>query len=471
MGNIKNKTPVFLSINETNLLLKNTKNERHRIGISLMSYAGLRISELTSLKVSDINLSKSFIKIVGKGNKERIIPLTPYLQTQLEKYLQRNSTRLVYDGLLVGGCRSAWHRVVKKNSKKILGKGDVHCHTLRHSYATALYEKGVAIEKIAQLLGHNSIETTMIYSHISLESKRKAVNILDQPKNRYKSKLFKFFNRSVEHQVSLNNVEGLVGRDDLVSEINNQISKKRSFVLSGAQGCGKSALLRQIPDAIFLPEYLRKKSLVYILLLSSPGYLADSEESESLKAELSKMKVDDLIDAVKSVGKIIVIDDISDCSKSDKKAIKEISKGPNVVVSASSKIADRKLFDTYVEVKPLKRHYTRHILSDMIHMVDQKQKEYVINDILHSAGDNLKEAEYIARQLQFGKSTEEIVTSERSSNQVSIAPLLLLVLLFFFSYVVKSYTSSMIAFSYAALIVFRFVFYRLIMGKVMRRTA
>ena len=125
-------------------------------------------------------------------------------------------------------------------------------------------------------------------------------------------------------------------------------------------------------------------------------------------------------------------------------------------------MSDRKLFATYMEIKPLKRYHTRIILSEMIHMNDVAKKEQVVDDILHTAGDNLKEAEYIARQMQLGKNTEEITTDERAANQVSIAPILTLVILFFAAWTLKSYAAGMVAFSYAVLVVFRMVFYRYI---------
>ncbi|HNX59856.1 MAG TPA: hypothetical protein PKK43_12205, partial [Spirochaetota bacterium] len=82
--------------------------------------------------------------------------------------------------------------------------------------------------------------------------------------------------------------------------------------------------------------------------------------------------------------------------------------------------------------------------------------------ILHTAGDNLKEAEYIARQLELGKETQEITTENRTTNQVSIAPVLTIVVLFFVAWILKSYAAGMVAFSYAVLVVFRMVFYRYI---------
>ncbi|MBN2190010.1 MAG: hypothetical protein JW728_02230, partial [Candidatus Aureabacteria bacterium] len=95
-------------------------------------------------------------------------------------------------------------------------------------------------------------------------------------------------------------------------------------------------------------------------------------------------------------------------------------------------------------------------------MNNPSEKERIIDDILHQAGSNLKEAEYIASQLQLGKSSEEITTDVRVSNQVSIAPILLIFVLFFVAYVLKSYATSMVAFSYALLVCFRLVFYKFI---------
>ena len=102
-------------------------------------------------------------------------------------------------------------------------------------------------------------------------------------------------------------------------------------------------------------------------------------------------------------------------------------------------------------------------------MNDHDKKDQVISDILHTAGENIKEAEYISNQLQLGKTTDEVVTEERVSNQVSIAPVLLIFVLFFVAYTLKSYATSMVAFSYAMLVVFRLIFYKFIFVPAMRR--
>ncbi|HRR42541.1 MAG TPA: hypothetical protein P5244_15015, partial [Syntrophales bacterium] len=153
--------------------------------------------------------------------------------------------------------------------------------------------------------------------------------------------------------------------------------------------------------------------------------------------------------------------DITDLSKLDRKTVAKLSEVATVLAS-SSRAADKKLFKTFLDVKPLKRHHTRQVLSEMIHLNDPRKKELIVDDILHQSGDNLKDAEYIAGQLTLGKSNEEVVTPDRESNQVSIAPVLLIFVLFFVAYVLKSYATSMVAFSYALLVVFRLVFYRYI---------
>jgi hypothetical protein len=115
-----------------------------------------------------------------------------------------------------------------------------------------------------------------------------------------------------------------------------------------------------------------------------------------------------------------------------------------------------------MDIKPLKRHETRIILSEMIEMPDLLQKEKIVDDILLSTGNNIKEAVYMVHQLQLGRNPEDIQTEERESNQVSIGPALLIMVLFFAAYVLKSYAAGMVALSYAILVVFRLVFYKYI---------
>jgi hypothetical protein len=449
----KRKLPSVLSQKEIDILVKSIRKDRHRLGVALMGYAGLRVSEMTSLKVCDVYLAREYIMIKGKGGKYRIVPLSDKLRIEIENYLNKYSKKLNPDSVLVGGNRSSWHIAVTKYAKRILGRSDVHCHTLRHSFATALYENNVPIERISELLGHAKLDTTMIYSRISLSQKKDAVRVFDTSISRFT----RFFPRlKRRHDLSVTSHEGLIGRDKELQQLQDYINKKVSCIVVGPQGCGKSAVLKAIPNSVYIQEFKKKQTLIFIILSSqdlSPEAFKEAEK------ELKKLSVDELISQLKDFEKVIVFDDVSNFSKQDKNTISKLSQ-VTTVLAASSKPQDKKLFNTFLDIKPLKRYYTRQILYEMIVCNDTHKKERIVDDILHQSGDNLKEAEYIARQLQLGKTGEEITTEEREANQVSIAPVLLIFVLFFFAYILKSYATSMVAFSYAMLVVFRLIFYR-----------
>jgi hypothetical protein len=453
------KLPLFLSSKEVDVFLKNVKRDRHLLGFYLMSHAGLRVSEMCGLKVADVNLARGFMKITGKGSKERIVPLTSKLQSNIEQYLSKYGHNLSPQSYLVGLNRRTWHDMVKKYSVRNLGRRDIHCHTLRHSFATTLYEQGVQIERISQLLGHAKLDTTMIYAHISLEQKRDAVMVLDGSRFRFLKRVSVLRRRRSE--ITVQNYSSLVGREHEIRELNNYLKKGVSVILHGPRGCGKSAILRYI-DAVdntpvFIDEFRKKQTLIKIILASQN--IDGPDVYKNAEKELRKLSIEQLLEEIKDIKRIIVIDDITELSRSDRKIVARLAEKA-VVAASTSRLSDRKLFKTYLEIKPLKRHHTRIILSEMIQMNDQAKKERIVDDILHTAGDNIKEAEYIANQLQLGKTTEEITTQEREQNQVSIAPFLLVMMLFFVAYVLKSYATSLVAFSYALLVVFRLIFYK-----------
>lgn len=457
------KIPLFLSQKEIENLIKNVRTERHKLGLYLMSHGGLRVSEMCNLKVADIHLQRNFMVITGKGNKQRVVPINGTLQKIIEGYLSRYSYKLKPESFLLGGDRTSWHYVVKKYSVQNLGRKDIHCHTLRHSFATGLYEKDVPIERISQILGHSSLDTTLIYSRISVEQKKEAVNTLDGRQGKMFTFVRSFKKRT---EITVKSSGSLIGREKELEQINNHIKNKISVILSGTKGCGKSAILRNIPEAIFIDEYKKKQTLVKIILSASTNpdgtqLSADDKVYKEAEKQFKKLSIDELLNQLENFNKVIIFDDITGLSKTDRSTLSKLSE-ITTVLAGSSRTADKKLFKTFIEIKPLKRNHTRLILSEMVQITDPRKKELMIDDVLHQAGDNLKEAEYISRQMTMGKSSEEVITDERVDNQVSIAPFLLILVLFFAAYVLKSYASAMVALSYALLVVFRMVFYKYI---------
>ena len=135
---------------------------------------GLRASELTALNLGDLFVNEQVVRVVGKGNKQRIVPLSPEAIRQLRLYLQTRAewgVEVAQEALFVNqrGGRLSRMSVFNVVSGAVRDAGigkDVSPHTLRHSFATHLLEGGAGIRQVQQLLGHENIATTEIYTHI-----------------------------------------------------------------------------------------------------------------------------------------------------------------------------------------------------------------------------------------------------------------------------------------------------------------
>ena len=167
----ENKLPVILNHSELKKLFKTPKLLKHRIILALAYSAGLRSQELIKLKVSDIDFERKTIHICqSKYKKDRIVPLSNYIAKGLKKYLSVEHPHIwLFNGREPDGRYSpkglSW--VMREALKKTSIQKKVNLHSLRHSYATHLLEDGVNIVTIKELLGHATIQTTMIYLHVA----------------------------------------------------------------------------------------------------------------------------------------------------------------------------------------------------------------------------------------------------------------------------------------------------------------
>lgn len=178
---LRRKLPSTLSIEEINSMINNidkTKKESERnIAIIETLYGcGLRVSELINLKISDLYFEEDFVKVTGKGNKQRLVPVSEFNKQCINTYLINSRTKLNIDSkssdiifLNRNGyklTRAMIFTIVKSLSKKAGIKKTISPHSFRHSFATHLLENGADLKTIQQLLGHESITTTEIYMHL-----------------------------------------------------------------------------------------------------------------------------------------------------------------------------------------------------------------------------------------------------------------------------------------------------------------
>lgn len=151
---------------------------RNKAMLELMYSSGLRVSELITLNVSDIDLDNDLVRIFGKGSKERIIPIGSYAAKYLKEYLLYHRNSLLknktsnYLFLSSRGdkmTRQAFFKILQKLAIKQNIKTNFSPHTLRHSFATHLLKHGADLRSIQELLGHSDISSTQIYTHITNE--------------------------------------------------------------------------------------------------------------------------------------------------------------------------------------------------------------------------------------------------------------------------------------------------------------
>ncbi len=176
------KLPDFLTIEEVDAMLNvidmsTNEGTRNRAIIELMYSSGLRVSEIISLQLSNLYVESSFVRIIGKGNKERLVPVGSDALKQLLIYIgnyrnQINIKPASQDIIFINKRGSALSRVMifyilKELAAKAGITKNVHPHTMRHTFATHLLEGGADLRAIQEMLGHESITTTEIYTHLN----------------------------------------------------------------------------------------------------------------------------------------------------------------------------------------------------------------------------------------------------------------------------------------------------------------
>jgi len=179
----KNKyLPVVLSKEEVNKMIAVMKNPKHNCIISLLYGTGLRVSELTHIKMCDIDLDRKMLRVFqGKGKKDRFVILPEKLLAilKIQAGLKQKNDYLFTNGRGSRLTETTIQKIVSQSAEKAGIRKNVSPHTLRHSFATHLLENGTDIRYIQELLGHAKLQTTQIYTHVASSNLQNIKSPLD----------------------------------------------------------------------------------------------------------------------------------------------------------------------------------------------------------------------------------------------------------------------------------------------------
>ena len=155
---------------------KNRFGSRDKAMLEILYACGLRVSELVTLKLSQVVMESNFLRVMGKGNKERIIPINDYALAFLKTYIENHRSDFTRqkksDSLFLSNRgsemtrHSFWH-ILKKYSKKVGINTHLSPHTLRHAFATHMINNGADLRVVQLLLGHSDLSTTQLYTHVA----------------------------------------------------------------------------------------------------------------------------------------------------------------------------------------------------------------------------------------------------------------------------------------------------------------
>ena len=187
---IGRKLPEVLTIEEIDALIAavdvtKTEGHRNRAILETLYSCGMRVSELINLRFSDLYFDEGFVRVIGKGNKERLVPVSPQVQKEIQIYndhirrhqeIKKGNENIVF--LNRRGAqltRVMIFTIIKQLAEAIDLKKNISPHTFRHSFATHLIEGGANLRAIQEMLGHESITTTEIYTHLDQRFLRDAI--------------------------------------------------------------------------------------------------------------------------------------------------------------------------------------------------------------------------------------------------------------------------------------------------------
>lgn len=467
----------FLTKDETERLVREVTNPKHRVQILLMADAGLRVSEVCTLQWSDLDFRKKLIRVKslkkrktssGKEAKSREIPLSDRLYEAFVAMVgEKGKTKgYVFPG---NAGNSHIHRnSIGKMLKSLVSETPdlphVHPHKLRHTFATTLRANGAELEDIKDLLGHEKLDTSLIYAHADKEKLRMLIES-SAPKpsvwERLKNKLFPKRKRRIN--IPLHFSPALIGRDSEVRQLEKLLNQGISTLVVGEIGVGKSFLIdslkmdQKVMEIDDTKEFKKSIAGCLVHLLGDKEEVAkllyNTDDPESLRAKVSKESLPNLckllMDICDRKTVILKINDLDGVTPGVVKAL-EMLKDHFIILGTARSVkmnTSSFLWDfEKIELKPLSRVDSLRLFHRLTDDLELQQTEWIQNKIYDTSEGNPRMITELSERIHREPVIDAYVVDElcnnylgRQTREIDISPYLLLL---FGSFMVLRYVGK-----------------------------
>jgi hypothetical protein len=407
----------YLPEKKANELIDKTALKHHKVLFLLMLDAGLRVTEACSIKIKNFDFKSRLIKVKSakkRKDKFREIPISDRLYQAIAEYLTERKIKdpesfLFPSDQSVSGhiSRIAAWTALDKFKKKSAGFQNLHPHALRHTFATNLIAKDTHIVHIKELLGHDKLDTTAIYTHIPAEVIKSKINSSATKESFIKKAWLQLFPRQqLGINISSPSETFTVGRKAEIQQINSNISKGINTILIGKIGSGKTELLKHIAadkKVLRMDDTSRFKetliqSLLYlynndqsaVMQLMFPAY-----DKTNLSAHLTKSSAINLaqllINATTKFEYILQIDSVDAITPSTVKLLEKLKDHFVIITTAREVKMDRSSFlwnFERIQVNNLSRSESLELIYRISYDLEIEDPELFRNHIFEQSGGN-----------------------------------------------------------------------------------
>ncbi|MCU0325577.1 MAG: tyrosine-type recombinase/integrase [Spirosomaceae bacterium] len=439
----------YFTEKEVDLIYKSTENERHRTQILLMADAGLRVSEVTDLKWSDCDFKKRIINVNSlkkRGeNEKRMIPMTDRLYQQFAKLIEKSKTNDLKGYIFTGSGgepvgRGSINKMLKEIEAELPSVSNIHPHKLRHTFATKVRSNGAELMDIRDLLGHEKVETTLIYAHASPEDLRRKIE--GKKKKSIIQRLKSFFFPEKRQAINVNFIDRnfVIGRNEEIAAIQTSLEKELHIVLTGPIGIGKSHIIEnlQINKPVLELDNVKdfKKSLLNIILYlfnddkeSAAAMITGTRDKSKWEKKMSTESLQNLITVIKGICEkneyILKIGDIDDLTPTVIKALDSLKSHFQIITTSRKLKPEHTAFlwnFEKIEVKTLDRTNSLKLFQRLTEDLAFENIEFTRNRVFDTSEGNPKIivelAERFRKEPVLDGSTVDDITQNYLGRQV-----------------------------------------------------